>query len=43
LRSSMTASHYQYLSTVWTTYTYYSVRSAVSIFSILQGTPFWRE
>jgi hypothetical protein len=38
LRSSMTASHYQYLSTVGTTYTYYSVRSAVSIFSILQGT-----
>ena len=39
LRSSMTASHYQYLSTVGTTYPYYSVGSTVSIFSILQGTP----
>jgi hypothetical protein len=37
LRTSMTASHYQYLSTVGTTYTYNSVCSAVSIFSILRG------
>ena len=32
LRSSMTASHYQHLSTVGTTYTYISVCDAVSIF-----------
>ena len=32
LRSSMTASHYQHLSTVGTTYTYNSVCDAVSIF-----------
>jgi hypothetical protein len=37
LRTRMTASHYQYLSTVGTTYTYNSGCSAVSIFSILRG------
>jgi hypothetical protein len=36
LRSSMTASQYQRLSTVGTTYTYNSVHSAVSIFNFVR-------
>jgi hypothetical protein len=40
LRSSMTASHYQCLSPVGTTYTYNSVRSAVSIFNFVRQPDF---